>query len=183
MSADTRKWTLEQAIEVAHAAGFVGKSWFMTPEELAHVLNTAGAVPPAPRKAALEPVVEQADGWLQDGGLLYRLTDGRRPESRDEINVTMADCSRSPEARARRAGELLDRIRATRPAAAPAVPPNWLIEPCPELSPTALVVRSPKYGPGSMTVESDHANLATRMLYCLASDLIAADRNHRDGLG
>jgi hypothetical protein len=52
------------------------------------------------------------DGWLQDGGLLYRLTDGGNPQNRDEINVTMADGSRSPEARARRAGELLDRIRA-----------------------------------------------------------------------
>jgi hypothetical protein len=52
------------------------------------------------------------DGWLQDGGLLYRLTDDGSPQNRDEINVTMADGSRSPEARARRAGELLDRIRA-----------------------------------------------------------------------
>jgi hypothetical protein len=54
---------------------------------------------------------EPADGWLQDGGLLYRLTDGKCPENRDEISVTMANGSRTPEARARRAGELLDRIR------------------------------------------------------------------------
>ena len=51
------------------------------------------------------------DGWLQSGGLLYRLTDERRPQNRDEINVTMADGSRSDESRTRRAGELLDRIR------------------------------------------------------------------------
>lgn len=52
------------------------------------------------------------DGWLQDGSLLYRLTDDAHPVNRDEINVAMADGSRSAEARARRAGELLDSIRA-----------------------------------------------------------------------
>lgn len=76
-----------------------------------------------------------ADGWLHDGGLLYRLTDGRRPENRDEISVTMADGSRSPESRARRAGELLDRIRSAHPA--PVAPDdvdplqgaaNWIVE-------------------------------------------------------
>jgi len=51
------------------------------------------------------------DGWLQDGGLLYRLTDDRNPKNRDEIYVTMADGSRSDASRTRRAGELLDRIR------------------------------------------------------------------------
>lgn len=61
------------------------------------------------------------DGWLQSGGLLYRLTDDRHPQNRDEINVMMADGSRSDEARTRRAGELLDRIHAHRlaPVAAP----------------------------------------------------------------
>lgn len=62
------------------------------------------------------------DGWLQSGGLLYRLTDDRHPQNRDEINVTMADGSRSDESRARRAGELLDRIRATHPAPVPVAP-------------------------------------------------------------
>jgi hypothetical protein len=57
------------------------------------------------------------DGWLQEGSLLYRLTDGRKPQNRDEINVTMADESRSVESCTRRAGELLDRIRTTPPAA------------------------------------------------------------------
>jgi hypothetical protein len=55
-----------------------------------------------------------SDGWLQDGSLLYRLTDERKPQNRDEINVTMADGSRSEASRTRRAGELLDRIRGTR---------------------------------------------------------------------
>ena len=64
----------------------------------------AGGVEP-PRK----PV---EDGWLQDGPLLYRLTDARRPRNRDEIIVTMANSSRTEEARTRRAGELLDAIRA-----------------------------------------------------------------------
>jgi len=54
-------------------------------------------------------------GWLQSGGLLYRLTDERRPQNRDEINVTMADESRSIDARTRRAKELLNRIRSTHP--------------------------------------------------------------------
>lgn len=74
---------------------------------------------------ASAPSGEPADtGWLQDRGLLYRLTDERRPANRDEIRVTMADGSRSDEACARRAGELLDRINATAPAApAPAAVP------------------------------------------------------------
>lgn len=61
------------------------------------------------------------DGWLQDGSLLYRLTDDRQPENRDEINVTMVDGSRSLESRTRRASELLDRIRATPPSSAKGV--------------------------------------------------------------
>ena len=61
-----------------------------------------------------EPVAN--DGWLQSGGLLYRLTDERRPQNRDEINVTMVDGSRSIESCTRRAGELLDRIRSSPPA-------------------------------------------------------------------
>lgn len=56
-------------------------------------------------------------GWLQSDGLLYRLTDGLHPENRDEINVTMAEGSRSIESRARRASELLDKL-----SAAPVVP-------------------------------------------------------------
>ncbi len=52
------------------------------------------------------------DGWLQDGSLLYRLTDDAHPVNRDEINVAMADGSRSMESCTRRAGELLDCIRA-----------------------------------------------------------------------
>lgn len=64
--------------------------------------------------AGSEPV--ESDGWLHQDGLLYRLTDERRPCNRDEINVTMADGSRSIESRSRRALELLDRIRATHPS-------------------------------------------------------------------
>jgi hypothetical protein len=67
-------------------------------------------------ECVVEPVA--CDGWLQEGSLLYRLTDGRKPQNRDEINVTMADESRSVESRTRRAGELLDRIRATPPIVA-----------------------------------------------------------------
>jgi hypothetical protein len=81
---------------------------------------------PAPAQPVSNQVIEKLDdlaaqpvpqgGWRQDGGLLYRLTDGKKPVNRDEINVTMADGFRTPEARARRAGELLDRIRSTSPA-------------------------------------------------------------------
>lgn len=53
------------------------------------------------------------NGWLRDGGMVYRLTDERRPTNRDEIRVTMADGSRTPEACARRAGELFDRLQST----------------------------------------------------------------------
>lgn len=66
--------------------------------------------------ASMEPLRKQAeDGWIQEGPLLYRLTDERRPKNRDEIIVTMANSSRTEEARTRRAGELLDAIRAAAP--------------------------------------------------------------------
>ena len=61
---------------------------------------------PAPVAQPLTP----DHGWLRSGPLLYRLTDERRPTNRDEIRVTMANESRTPEACARRAGELFDMI-------------------------------------------------------------------------
>ena len=72
------------------------------------------------RQALEQPVREPVttDGWLQADGLLYRLTDDRRQSNRDEISVTMADGSRSIEARTRRAEELLDRMTAPAPQAA-----------------------------------------------------------------
>lgn len=45
-------------------------------------------------------------GWLQSGGLLYRLTDERAPTNRDEINITMAESSRDDRVRACRAAEI-----------------------------------------------------------------------------
>lgn len=75
-------------------------------EELEEQLSAIGA-------GGVEPLRKQAeDGWIQDGPLLYRLTDERRPRNRDEINVTMANGSRTEEARTRRASELLHAIRA-----------------------------------------------------------------------
>ena len=65
----------------------------------------------------------QDDGWLQVGPLLYRLTDERRPTNRDEIRVTMANGSCSPESCTARAGELLDAIRQARASLAPAPQP------------------------------------------------------------
>ena len=66
----------------------------------------------------VEPLRKQAeDGWIQEGFLLYRLTDERRPKNRDEIIVAMANSSRTKEARTRRAGELLDAIRVAVPQA------------------------------------------------------------------
>jgi len=81
-------------------------------------IRTVNGVPdytPPAAQPAQEPVA--SGGWLQEGSLLYRLTDEHRPSNRDEINVTMADGSRSIESRTRRAGELLERICATPPAA------------------------------------------------------------------
>lgn len=66
------------------------------------------------------------DGWLHERGLLYRLTDERHPCNRDEINVTMADGSRSIEARSRRALELLDRIRATHHSPPEGMAGGWI---------------------------------------------------------
>ena len=67
-----------------------------------HTEERRAAEPPAP--------VAPDHGWLLSGSLLYRLTEERRPTNRDEIRVTMANGSRTPEACARRAGELLDMI-------------------------------------------------------------------------
>ena len=53
----------------------------------------------------------QPDGWLQDGSLLYRLTDERQPQNRDEINVTMAGGSRDERDRAAMASALLGMTR------------------------------------------------------------------------
>ena len=50
-------------------------------------------------------------GWLQDGSLLYRLTDGRQPQNRDEINVTMAGGYRDEQDRAAMASALLGMMR------------------------------------------------------------------------
>lgn len=69
---------------------------------------------------AMHQIADNADGWIQEGTLLYRLTDERKPKNRDEINVLMADGSRTEEARTRRAGELLDAIRLARSADAKA---------------------------------------------------------------
>ena len=90
-------------------------------------------------RAALQDKAREvpADGWLQGGGLLYRLTDESRPQNRDEINVTMADGSRSPESRARRAGELLDRIRSAQPA--PVVPDGFALVP---VEPTEAMIQA-----------------------------------------
>lgn len=48
--------------------------------------------------------------WLQEGSLLYRLTDDPRPCNRDEIKVSMSNGSRSVESCTARAGELLGLI-------------------------------------------------------------------------
>ena len=87
------------------------------PEKYTGHLYTTPPNVAKPLAAQPEQETVANDGWLQEGGLLYRLTDEHRPNNRDEINVTMADGSRSIESRTRRAGELLDRIRAIPPAA------------------------------------------------------------------
>ena len=54
----------------------------------------------------------QEDGWIQDGYLLYRLTNEPKPRNRDEISVTMVNGSRAEVARTKRASEILNAIRA-----------------------------------------------------------------------
>ena len=54
----------------------------------------------------------QEDGWIQDGYLLYRLTNEPKPRNRDEISVTMVNGSRAEAARTKRASEILNAIRA-----------------------------------------------------------------------
>jgi hypothetical protein len=67
----------------------------------------------AAKEALAPPEGQPHNGWLQSGSLLFRLTDERRPQNRDEINVSMADGSRDVESLTRRAGQLLDQIRST----------------------------------------------------------------------
>ena len=54
----------------------------------------------------------QENAWLQDGHMLYRLTDEHNPRNRDEIIVTMADGSRTEQARNKCASEILRAISA-----------------------------------------------------------------------
>ena len=91
-------WCRQAAAELRHQHAHI--------TELEAQLSAIGAGGVEPLRKPVE------DGWLQDGPLLYRLTDERRPRNRDEIIVTMANSSRTEEARTRRAGELLDAIRA-----------------------------------------------------------------------
>ena len=94
-------WCRQAAAELRHQHARIA--------ELEAQLSAIGA-------CDVEPLRKQAeDGWIQDGHLLYRLTDGHRPRNRDEINVTMANSSRTEEARTRRASELLHAIRAAAP--------------------------------------------------------------------
>jgi hypothetical protein len=53
-----------------------------------------------------------ADGWLQAGSTLYRLTDDRRPVNRDMVTVQMADGSHSDAAREALATRLLSLLSA-----------------------------------------------------------------------
>lgn len=55
---------------------------------------------------------ETTGEWLRDSSLLYRLNDDVRPTNCDEINITMANGSREPLARADAAARLLTLIEA-----------------------------------------------------------------------
>lgn len=58
-----------------------------------------------------KPPVRNNHKWLQENTLIYRLTDDVRPVNCDEINVTMADGSRSMEKRTERAAEILNLLQ------------------------------------------------------------------------
>lgn len=80
------------------------------------------------------------DTWLQDGPLLYRVTDDRHPVNRDEISVTMADGSRDLGARTKRASELLASLAPTEAAAmAATVPAGFKLVP---VVPTEAMVQA-----------------------------------------
>jgi hypothetical protein len=75
-------------------------------------------------KADIAKPVEQ-HGWLIDGSLLYRLNE--HGSNCDEINVNMANGSRTPEIRAFVAAALLTRI--TTPQEPAAIPAGWMLVP------------------------------------------------------
>ena len=70
--------------------------------------DAARASDKAAQPAALAQ--EDAGGWMRDGGMLYRLTDERRPTNFDEIRVTMAGGSRDIDQTSSRAERLLDML-------------------------------------------------------------------------
>ena len=95
---------LQQALDALDIVSLeLGIDWLRP--EFAEAGNAATAL----REALAAPQPEDG-GWLQSGGLLYRLTDERWARNRDEIRVTMADGEQSIEACTQRAWELLDRI-------------------------------------------------------------------------
>ena len=69
----------------------------------------------APQPAA--QVQKDAGGWMRDGGMLYRLTDERRPTNFDEIRVTMANGSRDTGQLSAQAERLLVMLAAPQPSA------------------------------------------------------------------
>ena len=62
-------------------------------------------------------VQKDAGGWMRDGGMLYRLTDERRPTNFDEIRVTMANGSRDTGQLSAQAERLLVMLVAPQPPA------------------------------------------------------------------
>ncbi len=58
----------EEAVRIAHAAGFAGRSWLMGPEELEHVLKVAGL-------AALVPDGCVVVGYLDGRGRFFYADD------------------------------------------------------------------------------------------------------------
>lgn len=48
-------WSAEEAVDLAHRAGFSGTCWTVGPEELVHMLNMVNAQPPTPQAPAPKP--------------------------------------------------------------------------------------------------------------------------------
>lgn len=125
---DAPAWLLSLSDEIEAGSVIAGSNEDFVTLSRESVQTTVGIVEILARQTPADTVPRSepkatvpTDGWLQDGSLLYRLTDGHRPENRDEINVTMADGWRFHAVRERRAAQLLDRIRGNR---APAVTPD-----------------------------------------------------------
>lgn len=106
-----------------------------------------------------QPERTDTHGWLRSGSLLYRLTDERHPQNRDEINVTMAGGSRADAGRIARAVQLLEFLsRQPEPRAEVTDEQPSLTNP---LTPYGMLVRALRIVSGTTLMDMAKALLTT----------------------